>query len=121
MLLFKDDINNKNDNQKPFKPYIRNLEIEVVSQNSSLMNKHLDKSSARNNSACTDSYEFKVGLKKKIEQRMQKEVKMLIEENKYLKSQINKMKVFVPVSLLNSSTNDIDIDSKSWELTAKVS
>lgn len=119
MLLFKDEMISK-DQQKPMKPYIKNLEIEVVSQNSSIINKHLDKSSARNNSVCTDSYEFKVGLKRKIEQRMQKEVKMLIEENKYLKSQINKMKVFVPVSLLNSSINDTDIDSKSWELTAKV-
>ena len=120
MLMFKEDMANRNEIQKPTKHYVKNLEIEVVSQNSSMINKQLDKSSAINNSICTDSYEFKIGLKKKIEFRMQKELKMLIEENKYLKSQINKMKVFVPVSLLNNSLNDIDSDIKSWELTAKV-
>lgn len=51
---------------------------------------------------------------------MRKEIKILRDENIQLKIQADKMKVFVPVSLLPKSDSKMSLQKKSWEMTAKV-
>jgi len=51
---------------------------------------------------------------------MRKEIKILRDDNNNLKAQIEKMKIFVPVSLFSTDEQTSITDKGSWELAAKV-
>jgi formyltetrahydrofolate hydrolase len=55
-----------------------------------------------------------------INQRQSQEIKILMDENLALKAQIEKMKIFVPVSLLGNDLNEGIKNVKVWEIAAKV-
>lgn len=52
--------------------------------------------------------------------RQAQEIKILINENQALKDQIEKMKIFVPASLLGNELNEGIKNREVWETAAKV-
>ena len=101
-------------------PYVNYMEVDVSSPAESFFHINQTKTTSVNDSAVNSGLEKELALQEKLNHRMRKEIKLLSEDNSFLKSQIEKMKIFVPVSLFGNNSKNPITNPKSWELAAKV-
>lgn len=101
-------------------PYVNYMEVDVSSPAESFFHINQTKTTSFNDSAVNSGLEKELALQEKLNHRMRKEIKLLSEDNSFLKSQIEKMKIFVPVSLFGNNSKSPITNPKSWEMAAKV-